>query len=172
MRTRRLDPDRAVQHLDRLYAAALAMCRDRDTAEDLVQEAYARALARPRTLYREDEVGYLLRTLRNCWIDQIRTRQRRPALCAIPDDFDAPDPFAAQPEDALAYADVLALIGELPPYYRDALIAVDVLGLSYQQAATALDVPIGTVMGRLHRGRARVAERLEPAREPEPALAA
>src|SRR6266545_1624933 len=62
---RRLDPDRAAQQLPRLYRAARAWTRSREEAEDLVQETYARVLARPRLIRGEDEVGYLFRALRN-----------------------------------------------------------------------------------------------------------
>ena len=59
---RRLDPDRVAEHLPRLYRAARAWTRSREEAEDLVQETYARVLARPRRLRNADELGYLLRT--------------------------------------------------------------------------------------------------------------
>src|SRR6266508_444781 len=61
---RRLDAARLGDHLDRLYRAAWALCGSREDAEDLVQETYARILARPRVLRREDDLGYLLRALR------------------------------------------------------------------------------------------------------------
>ena len=62
---RRLDPEDLGDHLDRLYRAAWALCGRREDAEDLVQETYARVLARPRWLRREDDFAYLLRALRN-----------------------------------------------------------------------------------------------------------
>ena len=63
---RPLDPDRLGDHLDRLYRAAWALSGSREDAEDLVQETYVRLLARPRLLRKEDDLGYLLRALRNC----------------------------------------------------------------------------------------------------------
>src|SRR5947199_5005028 len=83
---RRLDPDRAVEHLPRLYRAARAWTRSREEAEDLVQETYARVLARPRWLRGEDEFGYLLRALRNTLISQRRTASRRPVTTELVDD--------------------------------------------------------------------------------------
>lgn len=77
---RRLDADRAVEHLPRLYRAARAWTRSREEAEDLVQETYARVLARPRLLRGEGELGYLLRALRNTLISQRRTAGRRPTF--------------------------------------------------------------------------------------------
>src|SRR5919204_5762629 len=83
---RRLDPARAAEHLPRLYRAARAWTRSREEAEDLVQETYARVLARPRLLRNEDEVGYLLRSLRNTLISQRRAESRRPATAELLDD--------------------------------------------------------------------------------------
>ena len=74
---RRLDPDRAVEHLPRLYRAARAWTRSREEADDLVQETYAQVLARPRMIRGEDELGYLLRALRNTLISQRRADRRR-----------------------------------------------------------------------------------------------
>ena len=75
---RRLDPDDLGDHLDRLYRAAWALCGDRHDAEDLVQETYAGVLARPRWLRGEDDLGYLLRALRNTHAGRLRTASRRP----------------------------------------------------------------------------------------------
>src|SRR5262245_33715484 len=87
MRTaRRLDPDLAVEHLPRLYRAARAWTSSREEAEDLVQETYARVLARPRLLRGDDELGYLLRALRNTLVSQIRARKRRPETTELVDD--------------------------------------------------------------------------------------
>src|SRR6266480_514707 len=80
---RRLDPDSVVEHLPRLYRAARAWTRSREEAEDLVQETYARVLARPRLLRGEDELGYLLRALRNTLISQRRAEGRRPVTTEL-----------------------------------------------------------------------------------------
>ena len=72
-----LDPQRASDHVDRLFRAAWALCGSRQDAEDLVQETYARVLAKPRFLRSEDDLGYLLRTLRNTFLNQKRTESRR-----------------------------------------------------------------------------------------------
>src|ERR1700675_4456003 len=69
---RRLDSARLGDHLDRLYRAAWALCGSREDAEDLVQETYTRLLARPRLLRNEDDLGYLLRALRNTFLNQKR----------------------------------------------------------------------------------------------------
>jgi len=157
---RRLDPDRAVEHMPRLYRAARAWTCSREEAEDLVQETYARVLSRPRLIRGEDDVGYLLRALRNTLISQRRTEQRRPMTSELLDET----PLGARPSDDPAQASetrqVFAAIAELPDEFRDALVAVDVAGLSYPEAARALGVPEGTLTSRLFRGRDRVARRL------------
>ena len=75
-RGRPLEPSSLGDHLDRLYRAAWALCGSREDAEDLVQETYARVLARPRLLRNEDDLGYLLRALRNTFLNQKRTESR------------------------------------------------------------------------------------------------
>jgi RNA polymerase sigma-70 factor (ECF subfamily) len=157
---RRLDPDRVVEHLPRLYRAARAWTRSREEAEDLVQETYARVLARPRLLRGEDELGYLLRALRNTLISQRRTESRRPATTELVDESALGTRASDDPAEATETRQVYAAIAELPAEFRDALVAVDVAGLSYPEAARALGLPEGTVTSRLFRARDRVARRL------------
>src|SRR5213595_1186677 len=96
---RPLDPARVGDHLDRLYRAAWALCGSREDAEDLVQETYTRVLARPRLIYREDDLGYLLRVLRNTFLSGRRTAARRPSTVAMPDEGElAESPASMQPE--------------------------------------------------------------------------
>src|SRR5262249_45589067 len=144
---RSLDPARLGDHLDRLYRAAWALCGSREDAEDLVQETYARVLARPRLLRHEDDLGYLLQALRNTFLNQRRTESRRLRPAPLPDELDlVADPLARQPEAALETAEVYAAIAALPVDFRDVLVAVDVTGLSYKEAARALRIREGTVM--------------------------
>jgi RNA polymerase sigma-70 factor, ECF subfamily len=157
---RRLDADRAVEHLPRLYRAARAWTRSREEAEDLVQETYARVLARPRLIRGEDELGYLLRALRNTLISQRRTQQRRPATTELADEAALGTRASDDPAQATETRQVYAAIAQLPDEFRDALVAVDVAGLSYAEAARALGVPEGTLTSRLFRARDRVAQRL------------
>jgi RNA polymerase sigma-70 factor (ECF subfamily) len=159
---RLLDPARLGDHLDRLYRAAWALCGSREDAEDLVQETYARVLARPRLIRREDDLGYLLRALRNTFLTQKRTESRRLRPVPLPDELDLlADPHARQPQTALEARELYAAVAALPDDFRDVLVAVDVTGLSYDEAAHALRIPIGTVMSRLYRGRQQVVRRLE-----------
>jgi RNA polymerase sigma-70 factor, ECF subfamily len=160
---RRLEADRAVEHLPRLYRAARAWCRTREDAEDLVQETYARVLARPRWLRGKDELGYLLRALRNTLVSQHRAKSRRPQTAQLDDDLPLAGRSSDDPAEATETRRVYAAIRALPDEFRDALVAVDVAGLSYDEAARALDVPVGTVTSRLFRARDRVARQLEGA---------
>jgi RNA polymerase sigma-70 factor (ECF subfamily) len=159
---RTLDPARLGDHLDRLYRAAWALSGSREEAEDLVQETYARVLARPRFLRHEDDLGYLLRTLRNTFLTQRRNESRRLRPGPLPDELDLiADPQARDPHAALEAAELYAAIAALPTDYRDVVVAVDVSGLSYKEAARALDVPQGTVMSRLYRARQQLVQGLE-----------
>ncbi len=160
---RRLDAARLGDHLDRLYRAAWALCGSREDAEDLVQETYARVLARPRFLRGEDDIGYLLRVLRNTFLNVKRTERRRPQTVAMPEGRDFIEQrTSTAPEHALEASEVYAAVAALAADYRDVVVAVDVVGLSYEEAASALRVPIGTVMSRLYRARQQVARRLGP----------
>jgi RNA polymerase sigma-70 factor, ECF subfamily len=155
---RRLDPERLGDHIDRLYRSAWGLCGSREEAEDLVQETYARVLARPRFLRREEDLAYLLRALRNTFVGGRRTLRARTTHAPLDEELDRTgDPG---PEELAAQRRVYGAIAELPPEFRDALVAVDVAGLSYREAARALRVPEGTVTSRLARARAQVAERL------------
>src|SRR5579859_6781881 len=75
---RQLDPESLGNHVDRLYRAAWSLCGSREEAEDLVQETFARVLSKPRFLHSEDDMGYLLRVLRNTFFSQRRNASRRP----------------------------------------------------------------------------------------------
>lgn len=163
---RKLDPDRAAEHLPRLYRAARAWTRSREEAEDLVQETFMRVLARPRLLRNEDELGYLLRALRNTMINLHRARSRRPMTTELVDELAAGTRASDDPAAAFEINQVYSAIAELPDEFRDAIVAVDVTGLSYPEAARALGVPEGTLTSRLFRARDRVARKLSEASSP------
>ena len=167
---RTLDPQSLSQHVDRLYRAAWALCGSREDAEDLVQETFARVLSRTRVLHGDDELYYLMRVLRNTFLTSRRTASRRPVTVATLEDVVAADPQPmGQPERALEMQEVYATIADLPDDFRLTLVAVDVLGLSYREAARALRVREATITTRLFRARKQVAKRLTP--EPEPSQA-
>ena len=158
---RQLDPEALGDHIDRLYRAARSLTGSREEAEDLVQETFARVLQKPRMLRSDDDLGYLLRVLRNTFISTRRAAARRPQATAPPEALDfIEDPGAAKPETRLEVAEVYEAISALPPDFRDAVMAIDVVGLSYREAARALRVREATITTRLHRGRQRIARAL------------
>ena len=159
---RQLNPAALGDHIDRLYRAAWALCGSRQDAEDLVQETFAHVLRKPRLLRSDDDLGYLLRVLRNTFISQRRTAARRVRTSPLPDDLDlVADPSSASPEAAIETQELFAAIATLPDDFRDALVAIDVVGLSYGEAARALHVREATITTRLHRARQRVASHLD-----------
>jgi len=153
----RLDPQALVTHLDRLYRVAWALCGSREEAEDLVQETAARVLAKPRRLHGQDELAYLVRALRNTFLLSRRTRSRRPREVATLEQVEPVERRGrGQPEAALEARELLAAIAALPEDFRHALVAVDVAGLSYREAAELLDTREATIASRVYRGRERV----------------
>ena len=119
-------------------------------------------LSRPRFLRNEDDLGYLLRALRNTFLNQKRTESRRLRPDPLPDQLDlVADPHAREPEAALEAGEIYAAVAALPEDFRDVLVAVDVAGLSYKEAAKALGIREGTVMSRLYRARQQVVRAVE-----------
>jgi RNA polymerase sigma-70 factor (ECF subfamily) len=156
-----LSAERMAQHVERLYRAAYALCGSSHDAEDLVQETFARVLARPRMVRHRDDPRYLMRALRNTWIDLERARSARPQS-------NGPEPLEWM-VDASGDPGGLALdvrvaydaMRELSPKLRETIAAVDVLGLSYRDAARALKIRQGTLQSRLARAREQVAAALQ-----------
>jgi RNA polymerase sigma-70 factor, ECF subfamily len=159
-----LDPDTLGDHIDRLFRAAWALSGSRADAEDLVQETFARVLAKPRRIRDSDDLGYLLQALRNTFISTRRAAARRPAPDPLDEGYEPVDPRrASRPEQAVATREVFALIAGLAEPFRDALVAVDVAGLSYAEAAELLGTKEATITSRLFRARAQVARGMESA---------
>src|SRR5690242_5082240 len=111
---------------------------------------------------REDDLGYLFRTLHNTYFNARRTASRRPQVAAQLDDVQAASSRSdLQPERAAETSLVFEAVAALPQPMREALVAVDVLGLSYAEAGKALGVHENTIPSRLARARLKVAEGLE-----------
>jgi RNA polymerase sigma-70 factor, ECF subfamily len=160
---RRLDPESLSRHVARLYRAAYGLCGSAQDAEDLVQDTFERVLRRPRFLRNRDhDLAYLLRVMRNTWISSARTQ--RPVTVAVePDELAAAaitgdDPVVAEVVEGGA---VYAALAKLTSPLREAVVAVDIVGLSYREAANALGCKEGTVMSRLHRARGQLAAELQ-----------
>jgi RNA polymerase sigma-70 factor, ECF subfamily len=164
----------ALPLLDSLYGAALRMTRNPSDAEDLVQETMLRAYRsfdrfEPGTNLK----AWLFRILTNAYINTYRKRQREPQKVSSDDveEFDLyrelknHDPqFAETPEslvlDNLVDSDILEAIEQLPDQFRLAVVLSDIEGFTYAEMADIMDVPMGTVMSRLHRGRKALQKRL------------
>jgi RNA polymerase sigma-70 factor, ECF subfamily len=153
---RLLDPEAAADHLPRLYRLAWSLSGSRHIAEEVTQETYARVLSRPRRLRASDEFGYLASTLRNVLSDHWRAERRRPPQVTDAPLVDLPHPGGG-PEDAVRAGEVYTAVAALPEPFRDIVAAVDLAGMSYAEAADALEIPVGTVMSRLYRARSRLA---------------
>jgi RNA polymerase sigma-70 factor (ECF subfamily) len=151
----RLDPAELPDHIDVLYRAAWAMCGSPHDAEDLVQTTFARVLSRPRTIRNGNVRAYLLSALRNVHATSYRSKSRRPAFAPLPDDDLLPASSAGEP-GSIGARELMQAIATAPPLYRDALIAIDVLGLSYREAARMHRTEEKTIATRLHRGRKHV----------------
>ena len=162
-----LDPNTLGDHIDRLFRAAWALSGSRADAEDLVQETFAKVLAKPRRIRNEDDLGYLLQVLRNTFISSRRAAARRPTPKTLDDEgVERVDPRTAdRPEEAAEAREVFAMIAGLPEAFRDALVAVDVVGLSYGEAAELLGTKEATITSRLFRARAQVARGMESSPE-------
>ena len=165
-----LDPESLGDHIDRLYRAAWGLCGSREEAEDLVQETFAQVLRRPRLVRGDEDIAYLLRALRNTFFSARRAAGRRVVATPVGDDLERiADTAASELDTRIDSERLYAEIADLPPDFRDALIAIDLVGLSYREASRALRVREATITTRLHRARRRLAGALsEESSKPRP----
>jgi RNA polymerase sigma-70 factor (ECF subfamily) len=154
---RPLDPMVLPDHIDVLYRAAWALCGSRHEAEDLVQETFAQVLRRPRLLRSDNDIGYLLRALRNTHASHQRAAMRRPITVPL---LETDSNHGAELVASIDARELMAAIAAAPKPYRDVVVAVDVVGLSYRQAARRLGTREATITSRLSRGRQHVARTL------------
>jgi RNA polymerase sigma-70 factor (ECF subfamily) len=152
--------------LPSLYGAAMRLTRNPADAEDLIQETYLRAF-RGFAGFQEGTnlKAWLYRILTNSFINTYRKKQREPQTVDGPDDLDEWylfDRLGAQNVEVSAESEVLdrmpdedvkRALESIPENFRMAVLLADVEGFSYKEIAEIMDVPIGTVMSRLHRGR-------------------
>jgi RNA polymerase sigma-70 factor (ECF subfamily) len=152
---------RAMQHIPRLRRYARALTGDASAADDLVQDALERALLK-QSLWREgtDLRAWLFTVMHNLFINQVRSAA---ASRLVPmDDAHAELP-QARATDRLEIRDLDAALQALPEEQRAVVLLVGLEQMTYDEAARVLDVPIGTVMSRLSRGRERLRQLLNGA---------
>jgi RNA polymerase sigma-70 factor (ECF subfamily) len=155
----------ALEHLDALYGYAMALTRDRTAAEDLVQETYLRAVRAFGRLVPDTNLkAWLFAIMRNAWLNQARHDRRGPRFVELDERDGAYDDVEGWVEDT-PYAIYLrkeiddrvrGAIASLPPLHREVIVLRDIEGFSYQQIASMLNCPAGTVMSRLGRARDRL----------------
>jgi RNA polymerase sigma-70 factor (ECF subfamily) len=158
----------ALAHLSGLYYAALRLTGRPADAEDLVQETYTRGYAAfDRFTLGTNARAWLYRIMNNLFLNQVsraEARRTRSFSATAPADIAAWEAPAADPAEILLDrtldARLSAALRELPPDFRSALVAVDVGGFSYEEAAGMLGCPVGTVRSRLYRARSLLRARL------------
>ena len=150
---------------DQVYRVARRLVQSREEAEDLMQETYARAFRSWRSYESGTNMrAWLLRILTNLNIDRGRRTQRSPDLQPLEEgdyflynrlEQTSPDTNLEEERvvERLSQDDVVSALSAVPHNFRDAIVLVDIGDFSYADAAQILDVPVGTIMSRLHRGR-------------------
>ena len=155
----------ARDHGDFMYTVAYRLCGRPNEAEDLVQTALVR-VERGLANYEPGNLrGWLSRITTNVFLDEARRKSRRPVQ-ALPEDPDRVLAGAPPADEALDAADLPAYLQEairsLAPDYRVVLVLCDVVGMTYPEIAASLDIPVGTVRSRLHRGRSAMRDLIRP----------
>jgi RNA polymerase sigma-70 factor (ECF subfamily) len=157
--------EEALELSDQVYRVARRLVGSREEAEDLMQETYARAFRSWRSYTPGTNLrAWLLRILTNLNIDRGRRRQRAPEMQPLEEGdyflYNKLEESSREPRsdqdavvDRLSQDDVVSALAAVPHDFRDVVVLVDIGDFTYQDAAQILDIPIGTVMSRLHRGR-------------------
>src|SRR5919199_3975046 len=157
--------EEALELADQVYRVARRLVSTREEAEDLVQETYARAFRSWKSFHPGTNLrAWLLRILTNLNIDRARRRQRAPDTQPLEEgDYflynkleeatKEPNPDEERVIERLSQDDAVAALSAVPHDFRDVVVLVDIGDFSYNDAAQILDIPVGTVMSRLHRGR-------------------
>src|SRR5438128_5187234 len=157
--------EEALELAEQVYRVARRLVSTREEAEDLMQETYARAFRSWRSYTPGTNLrAWLLRILTNLNIDRGRRRQRAPAEQPLEEgdyylynrlEQAAPDGTGDEERvvERLSQDDLVSALSAVPHDFRDAIVLVDIGDFTYQDAAQILDIPVGTVMSRLHRGR-------------------
>jgi RNA polymerase sigma-70 factor (ECF subfamily) len=147
-------------HLDAAFNYARWLTKNEADAEDVVQDAYVRALRFFSSLRGEDARAWLLTIVRNTWYGRFPRRAGEPVITVADEDADARADASLDPEARLiqrqTVAHVRGALEALPADFREVLVLRELEGLSYKEIAAVVGIPIGTVMSRLARARERL----------------
>ncbi len=147
----------------KIYNFAYRLTGNPDDAADLVQEVLLRVRKGLASYTPGSFDGWLWRITRNAFLDGVRRNQRRPTS-ALPDDDRLALVPSPSPDEVLASVrlseDIQSALLKLPIEFRECVVLCDVVGLTYEEIATAIDSPVGTVRSRIHRGRKMLRELL------------
>lgn len=148
-----------IDALPRLKRFAIVCCQNEDDADDLVQMTVERGLTRWQQWSGRGEVCFwLFRILRNLWLDGGRKRVKMPSVELQPEHWVT---SSTATESLSEFSEIADLVANMPIGQREVILLVCVEGYSYKQAAELLEIPIGTLMSRLARGRASLLDRTE-----------
>jgi RNA polymerase sigma-70 factor (ECF subfamily) len=153
-----------IEYLDGLYSYAMVLTRNHAEAEDLVQETYIRAMQAMRKLRADSNIkGWLFTILKNIWFNQLRKRRNGPQMVEIDSGDDAANHIVEPSKNShdhyvskLEAEQVRAAIQQLPIEFREIILLREYEDLSYREIASILRCPLGTVMSRLGRARAKL----------------
>jgi RNA polymerase sigma-70 factor (ECF subfamily) len=156
----RVFEDAVLPHLDAAFNYACWLTKSRVEAEDVVQDACLRAMRFFSSLRDDDARAWLFTIVRNTWYSRVSRRRPTTQVPLLDDALETRPDDALDPEEQLLQRHTVALvrdaIEQLPADFREALVLRDIEGLSYREIALVVQVPIGTVMSRLARARARL----------------
>jgi RNA polymerase sigma-70 factor (ECF subfamily) len=162
--------DAALAQIDALFGYAMTLTRDRTAAEDLVQETYLRAARAANRLSADDNLrNWMFVIMRNAWLNQVRREKTGPRFVDFADEDPTIDDWQADADSnpqvvylrKLERDEVRRAIESLPATYREIVLLRDIEGFSYQEIATVLGCPAGTVMSRLGRAREKLRQHLK-----------
>jgi len=159
-----------IEHIDGLYSYAVVLTRNHAEAEDLVQETYVRAIQAIGRLHPNSNVkGWLFTILRNIWLNQLRKKRKGPQVLDIEAGNGLANTIVEPSKNShdlyvskVETEQIRAAFEELPAKFREVLLLREYEDLSYQKIASVLDCPVGTVMSRLGRARAKLRTLLPP----------
>jgi RNA polymerase sigma-70 factor, ECF subfamily len=159
----------ALDYIDALFGYAMTLARNKADAEDLLQETYVRAARACRDLAPNSNLkSWMFVIMRNAWLNQLRHKNSGPAFIGFEDDEVASAGWQSDSENnpqviylrKIERNQVREAIRSLPLTYREVVVLRDIEGFSYQEIATALECPAGTVMSRLCRAREKLRQLL------------